>query len=96
MKHQGKYGFTYDSKAEEWEAWAWSCVGHNPPRSYQDLKRLTSMACEYSNEAAMDLTRIPINAQHATSLPTSRTTWPLTAAAIALIVGAGVALWVWG
>ena len=30
MKHQGKYGFTYDSKAEEWAYWA---------ASYADLRQ---------------------------------------------------------
>ena len=30
MKHQGEYGFTYDSEAEEWLHWAASCAIHAP------------------------------------------------------------------
>ena len=33
MKRQGIEGFTFDSEAEEWAAWAKSCLRHNRPTS---------------------------------------------------------------
>ena len=47
MKRQGAYGFTFDSKAEEWARWAKSCLEHNPPYRAKDYQALMHMWLDY-------------------------------------------------
>ena len=68
MKRQGTYGFTFDSKAEEWAAWAWGCIQHNPPKTIDDSNRMWRMMTNYEFDAledSADLTRASIIAQYA-------------------------------
>jgi len=50
MKRQGKYGFTFDSKAEEWARWALSCLEHHAPRTYREREKLMGFASDMVDE----------------------------------------------
>ena len=54
MKRQGKYGFTFDSKAEEWAAWAKGCLEHNPPADSIAFRRLVVHANDMQMLAAIE------------------------------------------
>lgn len=47
MKRQGVEGFTWDSDAEEWEAWCESVIEHNPPRSEHGREALHFLWHDY-------------------------------------------------
>ena len=96
MKRQGTYGFTFDSKAEEWAAWAWSCVEHHP-MTYTDRYRMKRTAADYSADAsrlsaqrAAEYAEIcrhsPAQQQNGCEIgegsgrPRNRVLWPLAAA----------------
>jgi len=96
MKRQGTYGFTFDSKAEEWAAWAWSCVEHHP-MTYTDRYRMKRTAADYLADAsrlsaqraaeyAQKSRHSPAQQQNGceigvtTTRPRNRVLWPLAAA----------------
>jgi hypothetical protein len=54
MKRQGKYGFTFDSKAEEWGYWAKGCLEHNPPADSIAFRRLADHAIDMKMLAAIE------------------------------------------
>ena len=104
MKRQGKYGFTFDSEAEEWAAWAWSCVEHHP-MTYTDRYRMKRTAADYSADAsrlsaqrAAEYAEIcrhsPAQQQNGCEIgegsgrPRNRVLWPLLAVAAMALVAA--------
>ena len=104
MKRQGTYGFTFDSKAEEWAAWAWSCVEHHP-MTYTDRYRMKRTAADYSADAsrlsaqrAAEYAEIcrhsPAQQQNGCEIgegsgrPRNRVLWPLLAVAAMALVAA--------
>jgi hypothetical protein len=54
MKRQGKYGFTFDSKAEEWLHWALSCSDHNPARTGKEDAMQRGMVAIYLDDWLCD------------------------------------------
>lgn len=86
MKHQGEYGFTYDSEAEEWAAWAWSFLEHNPPERNHAWWHLVCMWQAYNIEAAKIARHSPAQPQNTceTGQPTGgqgkiALLWPVSA-----------------
>ena len=91
MKRQGKYGFTFDSKAEEWARWAMSCLEHNPPYRASDYRALMHMWLDYDFDgrtASLDAIirrHSPAQQQNGCEIgegsgrPRNRVLWPLAA-----------------
>lgn len=102
MKRQGKYGFTWDSKAEEWAAWARGCLQQDTPRGGSEFLKLTGMIDDYEAEAERydRLRRIAIAADPYRAIiwrdePRKAPLWPFAAIAVVLTVVAAV-VWGWG
>ena len=96
MKRQGKYGFTWDSKAEEWAAWAVSCLDHNAPRSWRERRNLARFANDMLDEH--DGIARPVDPYRAIiwrDEPRKAPLWPFAAIAVILTVAAAV-VWGWG
>ena len=107
MKRQGKYGFTWDSKAEEWAAWCRSVVEHDPPRTDALRFRHVRMGAEYCDEwyriarhkpAQRDLapeTYQPLPRQSSGPVASRKAPlWPFAAIGVAAVAAA--VIWGWG
>ena len=105
MRHRGKYGFTWDSKAEEWAAWALGCMMHNPPKTADAYRSLVGMWIAYGTENHMaDIDRTarfasettnpdPYSAIQWPDAPRKVSWWPVVAALIVLT--AAYVAWMW-
>ena len=89
MKRQGTYGFTFDSKAEEWAAWAMSCLEHNAPETWKgrrDLARFANDMLDIHDGIAQNARHSPAQQQNGCEIgegsgrPCNRVLWPLAAA----------------
>ena len=108
MKRQGKYGFTWDSKAEEWLDWCLSVWKHDPPRTDKSRHGLVVMTADYAYDCLIEARHKPARRDLApeTYQPLPRQSngpvasrkaplWPFAAIAVVAAVAAAV-LWGWG
>ena len=104
MKRQGTYGFTFDSKAEEWWHWTVSCQAIVRAEARKRLATLFDMECAYVasiwDEHDTEARHSPAQQQNGCEIgegsgrPRNRVLWPLLAvAAMALVAAAGMAGW---
>ena len=87
MKHQGEYGFTYDSEAEEWAAWCASVLEHDRPQTDKLWCRHVAMTSDYTYEAAKIARHSPAQPQN-----TAETGQPTGWDTIALLCLQGAAI----
>ena len=105
MKRQGTYGFTFDSKAEEWGYWAASCLEHNSPETWKgrrDLARFANDMLDIHDGIATEARHSPAQQQNGCEIgegsgrglltPVGR----LNLVLIATNIGTAIALWFWG
>jgi hypothetical protein len=98
MKRQGKYGFTFDSKAEEEYCWAISCLEHNPPPKAKALRRLADHANDMQMLAIAQRNRMAELDAVCTQIARPVPLWPIAAfaavAATLAMVIASVEGWI--
>jgi hypothetical protein len=81
MKRQGKYGFTFDSKAEEWAYWAKGCLEHNPPADSIAFRRLADHAIDMKMLAIAQRNRMAELDAVCTQIARPVPVWPFAAGA---------------
>ena len=107
MKRQGKYGFTFDSKAEEWAAWCVSVLEHDKPRGDKLWCRHVAMISDYTYDVATEARHKPAQRDLAPErhqpiprqsngpvAPHKAPLWPFAAIGFAAVAAA--VLWGWG